>query len=175
MVGIALIPGYIMLASCYLIIKTTGAVQRRAYRHAFWSTLAVFFFMGIVTIWTPFHYPLVRLHWFAPPRIYFVWCFPLLGLIAAYKLLASLKKEREIAPLACAVGLFLSGYFGLMTSLYPYVIPPFITISDAAAQRETLHFILWGAIIVLPVVSAYAIYSYIVFRGKVTSGEGYYH
>ena len=174
MVGIALIPGYIMLASCYLIIKTTGAIQRRAYRHAFWSTLAVLFFMAVVTIWTPYHYPLVWKHWFAPPRIYFVWCFPLMGLIAVYKLLASLKTARETAPLVCAVGLFLSGYFGLATSLYPYVIPPAITIWDAAAQRETLLFTLWGAIVVLPLVIGYDVYSYFVFRGKVGSGEGYY-
>ena len=85
-----------------------------------------------------------------------------------------MKSAREIAPLACAIGLFLSGYFGLMTSLYPYVIPPAITVWDAAAQRETLLFILWGAIIVLPVVIGYDVYSYFVFRGKVGSGKGYY-
>jgi cytochrome d ubiquinol oxidase subunit II len=173
-VGIALIPGYIMLASCYLIIKTTGPIQEQSYKHAFWSALAVLFFMAVVTVWTPYHYPLVWKHWFAPPRIYFVWCFPLLGLIASYKLLRSLKAAREIAPLAAAVGLFLSGYFGLMTSLYPYAIPPAITIWDAAAQRETLLFILWGAIIVLPVVIGYVVYSYSVFRGKVGSDEGYH-
>jgi cytochrome bd ubiquinol oxidase subunit II len=175
MVGIALIPGYILLASCYLIIKTEGMIQQRAYRHAFWSTIAVFFFMAVVTIWTPFQYPLVWKNWFAPPRIYFAWCFPLLGLITAYKLLASLKTRREIAPMVYAVGLFLSGYFGLVTSLYPYVIPPVITIWDAAAQRETLRFILWGAVIVLPFVSSYAIYSYFVFRGKVTGRDVHYY
>lgn len=173
MVAIALIPGYTLLASCYLIIKTTGPIQEQAYKRAFWSALAVLFFMAVVTVWTPFHYPLVWKNWFAPPRIYFVWCFPLMGLIALYKLLRSLKAAREIAPLASAVVLFLSGYLGLMTSLYPYVIPPVITVWDAAAQRETLLFILWGAIIVLPVVLAYAIYSYSVFRGKV-GREGYY-
>ncbi len=173
MVGIALIPGYIMLASCYLIIKTTGSVQQRAYGYAAWSTLAVLFFMAVVTIWTPSRYPLVWKHWFAPPRIYFVWCFPVFGVFCAYKLVKSLKAVRENAPLVYAVGLFLSGYFGLMTSLYPYVIPPVITIWDAAAQAETLLFILAGAIVVLPVVGAYVFYSYFVFRGKV-GREGYY-
>jgi len=173
MVALALIPGYILLASCYLIIKTTGSIQQQAYKHAFWSALVVLFFMGVVTVWTPFHYPLVWKQWFAPPRIYFVWCFPLLGLLAFYKLLGSLKTNREFAPLLCAVGLFLSGYFGLIASLYPYAIPPVITIWEAAAQRETLIFALWGAIIGLPVVLGYAIYSYSVFRGKV-SEEGYY-
>jgi cytochrome d ubiquinol oxidase subunit II len=71
------------------------------------------------------------------------------------------------------VGLFLSGYLGLITSLYPYAIPPSVTLQEAAAQRETLVFTLWGTAIVLPVVIGYMIYSYSVFRGKVTQEEYY--
>jgi cytochrome bd-type quinol oxidase subunit 2 len=48
MVGLALIPGYLMLGSAYLIIKTVGPVQERAYRDAFWSGLAVLGFMAVV-------------------------------------------------------------------------------------------------------------------------------
>ena len=76
-------------------------------------------------------------------------------------------------PLLSSIGLFLLGYFGLATSMYPYAIPPAVTLSEAAAQPKTLRFILWGAAIVLPIVLAYIIYSYSVFRGKVTE-EGYY-
>jgi cytochrome d ubiquinol oxidase subunit II len=173
MVGIALIPGYIMLASAYLIIKTTGPVQERAYKQAFGSSMAVLGFMAVVTIWTPFHYPLVWTNWFSAPRIYFVWIFPLMGLVAAFLLVKSLKGNREMMPLLYGIGLFLSGYLGLATSLYPYAIPPTITLYDAAAQFETLRFTLWGTALVLPVVLAYIIYSYSVFRGKV-SPEGYY-
>jgi cytochrome bd ubiquinol oxidase subunit II len=173
MVGVSLIPGYIMLASCYLIIKTDGPVQDLAYRYAFRSVLLVLFFMAVVTVWTPYHYPLVWKNWFSPPRIYFVWSFPLLGLISASGLMVSLKKRRESWPLAFAVGLFLAGYLGLLTSLYPYAIPPVITLTQAAAQPETLRFALWGAVFVLPVVIGYVIYSYSVFRGKVGS-ERYY-
>ncbi len=173
MVGVALVPGYIMLASCYLVIKTEGPLQERAYGYAFWSTLSVLFFMAIVTVWTPYHYPLVWKHWFAPPRIYFVWSFPLLGLIATVLLLKSLKARREVIPLLCAVALFLSGYLGLITSLYPYAIPPAVTLAGAAAQHETLAFALWGAAIVLPLVIAYFVYSYTVFRGKAQKEEYY--
>lgn len=57
--------------------------------------------------------------------------------------------------------------------MYPYAIPPTVTLYEAAAQPETMRFNLWGAVIILPVVIAYIIYSYSVFRGKV-SPEGYY-
>ena len=171
MVGVSLMPGYVLLASCYLILKTEGAVQALAYKYAFRSVLLVLFFMAVVTVWTPYHYPLVWQNWFAAPRIYFVWCFPVLGLIAAWKLLTGLAARRETRPLICAVGLFLSGYLGLMTSLYPYAIPPAITLREAAAQPETLRFALWGAVIVLPLVIGYIVYSYSIFRGKVEPGH----
>jgi cytochrome bd ubiquinol oxidase subunit II len=173
MVALSLMPGYIMLASCYLIIKTEGSVQDLAYRYAFRSALLVLFSMALVTAWTPYHYPLVWKNWFSPPRLYFVWCFPLFGLVSALRLVVSLKKRLASAPLVCAVGLFLSGYLGLLTSLYPYAIPPVITLAQAAAQPETLRFALWGAVFVLPMVIGYVLYSYSVFRGKV-SKERYY-
>ena len=173
MVGIALIPGYIMLGASYLILKTAGPVQDKARRQAFWSGMAVLGFMAIVTVWTPFHYPLVWTNWFSAPRIYFVWMFPLLGLGSAFLLMKSLKNRGEMEPLLASIGLFLSGYFGLATSMYPYAIPPAVTLYGAAAQPETMRFTLWGAVVVLPMVMAYIIYSYSVFRGKV-SHEGYY-
>ena len=174
MVGIALIPGYLMLASAFLVIKTDGEMQERAYAIARGSTVVVLVAMAIVTVWMPVHYPLVLTHWMSAPRVYFVWTFPILGLLAARGLVRSVKKRRTFAPLACGIVLFLSGYLGILASLYPYAIPPSIKISEAAARPESLVFTLWGALIVLPLVLAYTGYSYWVFRGK-TAEEGYTH
>ena len=174
MIGIALVAGYILLGSTYLIIKTAGTVQERSYRQAFRAAWIVLGFQALVTVWTPLHYPSVWTSWITPPRIYFIWAFPLLGLIAFYGLVRSLRRRRELAPFVCSVLLFLAGYLGLIASIYPYAIPPDITFQEASSQPETLRFTLWGAIIVLPVVLAYIIYSYSVFRGKVGEGK-YYH
>jgi cytochrome d ubiquinol oxidase subunit II len=97
-----------------------------------------------------------------------------MGLLAFYGLIKSLKTHQEILPFLCSVILFLAGYFGLIASIYPNVVPPSITFHQAAAQHETLRFTLWGVIIVLPVVLGYTLYSYMVFRGKV-GVEGYAH
>ncbi len=172
--GIALIAGYILLGSTYLVMKTTGIVQKRAYTRAFWAAVIVLVFQALVTVWTPFYYSAVLERWLSPPRIYFIWIFPVSGLIAFYFLIQGLKKRREIRPFVCSVILFLAGYLGLGVSIYPYAIPPDITFEQAAAQPETLRFTLWGVIIVLPFVLFYIIYSYSVFRGKVGS-EKYYH
>jgi cytochrome d ubiquinol oxidase subunit II len=172
-VAMALIAGYMLLGSTYLIIKTTGTVQERAYVQAFRAAWIVLGFQILVTIWTPFHYPSALSNWFTPPRVYFIWIFPLIGLLAFYKVIESLKARREILPFFSSVVFFFAGYLGLIASIYPYVVPPRITFQEAAAQHETLHFTLWGVIIVLPVVLGYTVYSYRVFRGKV-GREHYY-
>ena len=173
-VSMALIAGYILLGSTYLIIKTTEAVQERAYAQAFRAAWIVLIFQILVTIWTPLHYHPALTNWLSPPRIYFIWAFPVMGLAAFYGLIHSLKARREILPFFSSVIFFFAGYLGLIASIYPYAVPPSITFQEAAAQQETLRFTLWGVMIVLPLVLAYTVYSYSVFRGKVRK-EQYYH
>ena len=165
--ALALIAGYILLGSTYLIIKTTGTVREQAFTQAFRAAWIVLAFQILITIWTPFHYQSVLSNWFSPPRVYFIWIFPLIGLLAFYELIISLKRHREILPFVFSVVFFFAGYLGLIASIYPCIVPPSITFQQAAAQQETLRFTLWGVVIVLPVVLAYTIYSYIIFRGKV--------
>ncbi len=169
-----LIAGYLLLASTYLIIKTTGPVQERAYRQAFWSAQVVLAFQILMIVWTPFHYPLALANWTTPPRVYFIWIFPLLTLLSYFSIILSLRARREKMPFIASVVFFFAGYLGLFASIYPHALPPNITFYDAAAEYETLRFTLWGAGLTLPVVLAYTLYSYRVFRGKVST-EGYYH
>jgi len=174
MVGFALIAGYMLLGSTYLILKTTGPVQERAYRQAYGSALAVAGFMIVVSIWTPLHDPSIPARWLSPPRLYVVWLFPFLGVIAFLLLLKALKARQELMPFLCSILLFLSGYLGLQTGIYPYAVPPSVTLYEAAAQRQTLIFTLWGVCVVLPAVLTYTVYSYWVFRGKATAEAGYH-
>ena len=174
-IGLALIAGYILLGSTYLLIKTEGTVQERADHNAFRAAWVVLLFQILITLWTPFHYPSALTNWVNPPRIYFIWTFPLMGLLAFYGLMKSLKARHEILPFAFSATFFFAGYLGLIASIYPYAIPPSITFQEAAAQQETLRFTLWGVIIVLPLVLGYTVYSYVVFRGKVRKESNYHH
>jgi cytochrome bd ubiquinol oxidase subunit II len=174
MVGLALVPGYMLLGATFLLMKSEGPVQERAFGLAVRLAWILAGFMVLVSVWTPLHAPELTGRWFTEPRIYFVWNFPLLGIVAFAGLLWSLKKRRERIPFFAAVLLFLSAYLGLQSAIYPMAVPPDMTIYEAAAQRETLIFTLWGVAVVLPVVLAYTVYSYWVFRGKVADAEGYH-
>jgi cytochrome d ubiquinol oxidase subunit II len=173
-VAMALIAGYILLGSTYLIIKTTGPVQELAYRRAYQSAFIVLAFQILMTFWTPFHYPSTLSNWTSPPRVYFIWAFPLVGLSAFYEVIKNLRARREVLPFAFSVVFFFAGYLGLIASIYPYVVPPNITFQDAAAQHETLRFTLWGVIIVLPLVLGYTAYSYAISRGKFRKESHHY-
>lgn len=174
MVGIALVIGYVLLGATFLIIKTEGVVQERAYKQAFAAALATAFFMIVVSLWTPYHAPDLAARWFTAPRIYFVWNFPLIGIISFVALIWSLRTRKEVWPFVASVVLFISAYLGFQSAVYPLAVPPDLTIYEAASQKETMLFTLWGVVCILPVVLAYTFYSYYVFRGKVADAESYH-
>jgi cytochrome d ubiquinol oxidase subunit II len=62
---------------------------------------------------------------------------------------------------------------GLGISLFPHVVPPKITIWQAAAPDVSLAFMLPGALVIVPIILAYTGFSYWVFRGK-TRQDGYH-
>jgi len=59
-------------------------------------------------------------------------------------------------------------------SFYPNLVPPALTIAEAAAPDSSLMFLLVGAVVLIPMILAYTAYSYWVFRGKVRVGDGYH-
>jgi cytochrome d ubiquinol oxidase subunit II len=71
--------------------------------------------------------------------------------------------------------LFLLGFAGLAISLWPNLIPPEITIYEAAAPRSSQIFLLVGVLILMPILLVYVGYTYWVFRGKIAEDVGYHH
>jgi cytochrome d ubiquinol oxidase subunit II len=55
------------------------------------------------------------------------------------------------------------------------MIPFSITIEDAAAPHASLAFMFWGeGLFVFPLMLAYTVVNYTVFKGKVGAGSGHY-
>ncbi len=85
-----------------------------------------------------------------------------------------LNSTRELMPFLCALGWFVLSFVGLGISMFPLIVPPDITIWDAAALRDSQMFLLVGAAAMIPLVMAYSGYAYWVFRGKVQHDAGYH-
>ena len=86
----------------------------------------------------------------------------------------AIDRRAELLPFLFAVALFAMGYLGLAVSLWPKIVPPAISLWDAAASPRAQAFLLIGTLFLLPVILGYTAWSYWVFRGKVRAGVGYH-
>jgi cytochrome bd ubiquinol oxidase subunit II len=172
--GFGLLVSYALLGCTWLIMKTEGALQRRFIALARPVTAAVFVAIGIVSIWTPLTHPAIAQRWFALPNIIVFSPVPVLVVAAAWAMMRVLRRESHAAPFLLALLLLFLGYSGLAISLWPNIVPPSISIREAAAPPESMGFTLVGALLVIPFILAYTAMSYYVFRGKVKAGEGYH-
>ena len=111
--------------------------------------------------------------WLATPEIFYAMPVPVITGALALLLLRSLAKSGEAAPFACSLGLFLIGMAGLGITIFPDIVPPSITIWDAAAPERSQSFMLIGVAITMPLILAYTAWAYWVFRGKVDQ-DGYH-
>ncbi|WP_348815999.1 cytochrome d ubiquinol oxidase subunit II [Halomonas sp. H10-59] len=169
--GLALMAGYALLGATWTILKSEGQVQEWAYRITPRLLGLVLAGFAVISIWTPFVDDFVRERWFGHLTLF--WVFPALALLCAAMVWRSVARRREGQPFVATLGLFFFTYLGLVASKWPYLIPPDITLWDAASAPESQLFLLLGVLFVIPVVLGYTAWSYWVFRGKVRGG-GYH-
>ncbi len=99
---------------------------------------------------------------------------PILVGLLAWRFAHALARREELSPFLCALGFFLLSYLGFGISMWPHIVPPSITIWQAATHPKSQAFLLYGAAILIPLVLTYTAYVYWLFRGKVTAGAGYH-
>jgi cytochrome d ubiquinol oxidase subunit II len=173
LVGASLVCGYALLGATWLIMKSEGELQDRSYRRAFGLGIGTIVAIAAVSLATPLLSDVYWHRWFAWPQILFTAQVPLLVAIATVVFFASLARRHHYTPFLMTLLMFTLCLAGLGVSLFPYVVPPKITIWDAAAPDASLMFMLPGALVMVPIILAYTGYSYWVFRGKV-GHEGYH-
>jgi cytochrome d ubiquinol oxidase subunit II len=174
MSGLGLVAGYSLLGATWLVMKTEGGVAKRARIEAKLLLVAVLAFMAIVSVWTPLAFERIAVRWFSLPNILFFWWVPAATALVAFAAWRWLETGREVLPFLAAIALFLLGYFGLLISNFPYLVPPSLTIWQTAAAPATHIFMLMGTLVILPIILGYIIFVYWIFAGKLREGEGYH-
>jgi len=168
MCALGLICGYLLLGADYLIIKTTGELQKKFFQIAKKSQYLILFGFIIVSIWSPFLDSSIREMWFNPQHMIYLAILPITTLVLFAYHWYALKNQLELPPFWCVIGMFLMCYIGFIISIYPYIVPRQITYQQAAADHSSLLFMLIGACIMLPTLLYYTYHAYRIFRGKVT-------
>jgi len=172
--GLGLMVAYALLGATWLIMKTEGPLQQRMRvlaRPLLWMLLAV---IAAISLWTPLIAEPIARRWFSFPN--FIWFspVPLLVALSGYAFLRTLARGAQTLPFLLTLGLVFLGYTGLGISLWPNVIPHSVSIWQAAAPAQSMGFALVGALLIVPIVLVYTLWSYWVFRGKMGHGEGYH-
>jgi len=172
--GLAVVIGYTLLGATWLILKTEGALQRQMQGYAKFLAIGTLVAIGLVSILTPLHDPIYFERWFNLPGSILSVIMPVAVLATGWALFQGLKANKDGQPFFAALTLFILCFIGIGISFYPNMIPPSLTIAEAAAPDESLRFALVGTVILLPIILGYTAYAYWVFRGKVDPDEGYH-
>ena len=179
LVGICLPAGYALLGSTWLIMKTEGELQQRALTWARGSLWFTGLGIALISAATPYFSPEIMNRWFSYPNILWLSPVPVATAMLFFvtdRAVQNLKQnpgQCEWLPFTSTVAIFWIAFFGMAYSLFPYLVVGKMTAWQAASSTASLWIIFWGAIVVLPTILAYTLFSYRIFKGK-TQPLSYY-
>jgi cytochrome d ubiquinol oxidase subunit II len=176
--GVGVMITYTLLGATWLVMKTEGELHARMVQVARPCALLLLAAIVIVSIWTPWRDPAVAQRWFTYPNILFLAPVPVLVLVFTVLLLRSLKGKGDDLPyrlpFVASMALVFLGYSGMAISIWPHIVPPSISIWEAASPPSSQGFALVGTLFILPIILMYTTWSYWVFRGKISADAGYH-
>ena len=172
--GVAVVFGYALLGATWLVMKLEGKLQLQMQGHAWWLAAVTLGSIGVVSLLTPFQDRVYFERWLSLPGAAYSFVVPVLVALAAWLLFTGLAQKKDAQPFLAAIMLFVLCFIGIGISFYPHIVPPSLTIVEAAAPESSLKFALVGTVILIPMILAYTAYAYWVFRGKMDPDEGYH-
>jgi cytochrome bd ubiquinol oxidase subunit II len=172
--GVALVFGYGLLGTGWLVLKTEDDIQARARRYGRICLAGVAIAILLVSIWTPLMSDAVFKRWFSWPNILVLSPVPIATALVAVATWRALNGASQSGPFIGAIGLFALSYAGIGISLVPMIVPYHYTLAQAASSPGTQAFLLVGTLFLLPIILVYSSWSYWVFRGKVRADVGYH-
>jgi cytochrome bd ubiquinol oxidase subunit II len=172
--ALALVAGYALLGACWLIWKTEGDLQARAYRSARVLAIVTVAGIAVISLYMLAFSGAFRERWLQWPGMLLAAPVPVLVGVLAWRFFIALEHRSQVTPFLYALGFFLLSYIGLGISMWPMIVPPAVTIWQAATYPSSQMFLLVGAAVLIPIVLVYTGFVYWLFRGKVSAGTGYH-
>jgi cytochrome d ubiquinol oxidase subunit II len=112
-------------------------------------------------------YRYVAQRWLTAPELFLLVLLPSLVLVAFVLLMRGLNRGDEYSPFVWSLIILLTSFVGLVVSLYPYLVPPTLSLGETASSITTLVFVLTGIGVLIPVMLVYNGYLHFVFREKI--------
>jgi len=170
LMGVLTLSLFMMHGAIFAVMKTEGALHLQARG---WVKNAMIFFIVMYVITT------IATLLYVPHMSNTISDYPVLFIIPVLSILAVANIPREISRgkdfnaflSSCWAIIFLMALFGI--DMYPHLVyaRPYaehgLTIYNSASSQKTLQIMLWIALMGIPLVLAYTVSIYWVFRGKV--------
>ncbi len=172
--GVLFVLLFIEHGALWLTFKTDGDLAERAARTA---GITWFFLLGIAVIFLGATWVFTDLYanYLAHPALFLVVAVCVAALLLVK--LFSIKQAYVSAWFASAVTIVSATFFGVI-GLFPNLFPSSIdktfslTAYNASSSPLTLKIMLTVVLIFIPVVIAYQVWTYVLFKGKVTEEDG---
>ncbi|HEY5383342.1 MAG TPA: cytochrome d ubiquinol oxidase subunit II [Candidatus Paceibacterota bacterium] len=163
-VTIGILCSYVVVGYAYLIKKADYVLQGESFIRILVAAIATFASLSVAALLLPQMQYIFFTRWLTPPTNTFLavigFC---IALVSFFLVRDTYKKQNQKHLYTMCMCIFALSLIGIIIGVYPYLIPPTVTIQDAAASPATLRFMLWGIGPLLPIVLAYNWYLYKVF------------
>jgi cytochrome d ubiquinol oxidase subunit II len=170
LLGVTTVALFMMHGSIYVVMKTEGDLQARARK---WVNRTIIFFIicyAVTTMATLLYVPHMAARMRANPWLFTV---AVVNMLAIANIPREIHHGRDFRAFlsSCVAMIALMGLFGL--EMFPHMVlsnpdtANSLTIYNAASSQKTLGIMLTIALIGVPVVLAYTVSIYWIFRGKV--------
>ncbi|WP_287439320.1 cytochrome d ubiquinol oxidase subunit II [Reinekea sp.] len=172
LIAITLPALYVMLGASWLLIKSSDELLNKAVRWARVALLPMGIALLLVSIATPIVSTEIAEKWFTLPNAIGLlpipltcgFCFLGIGwMLGRNDLIHDGHGWVVFAGLAI---ICLMAALGLAYSIYPWIILGQLTIFESASATASLEFALVGVLLTVPMIVAYTIFVYWIFRGK---------
>lgn len=170
LIGVTTLVLFMMHGASYVVLKTQGRLHDAARG---WVQRAIIFFIicyALTTMATLLYMPHMGQPMAATP---FLFVLPVITLLVIANVPREIYHERDLRAFcsSCVAVASLLALFGI--GMYPYLVRSVpnpehsLTISNTASSPKTLRIMLAIALMGLPLVLAYTVSIYWIFRGKV--------
>jgi len=170
LLGLTTLVLFTMHGAIYTILKTEGALQQQARKWTHNAMIAFIILYASTTMATLLYVEHMTEHFRTNPALFFI---PLVNMLAIANIPREIHRGREMRAFlsSCTAIVASLALFGL--GMYPDLIYSTpnpgnsLTIYNAASSQKTLSIMMVIAILGVPLVLAYTVSIYWVFRGKV--------
>lgn len=163
--GCGLVIAFALIGSYWGMMKCHTPLRNHLAKISQPTLIALVIVLGLIGALMHFstniNYDLSHVH-----QLIIVACFILILLIAIVLFTA---KTQDMTKFLLTLGIVCLGMLGFITMFFPFIIPPSLSLTDAASSGASQMFSLVGTLIILPIIMLYLGWTYYVFRGKVSA------